>query len=633
MADRLDERYSELYETFQLDETVASTETIKQSTPDAATTLQSLQTFHMSIDGVAGGDLTVGRTLGEGGMGLVRAATQAPFGREVALKTLREGQASNEKVAHALLREAIVTGRLEHPNVVPIYAVGQDAQGLPVIVMKRIEGRSWREYLDDPTAIPSDDALEWNLRVFQQVCSAVHYAHRHGVLHRDIKPDNVMIGTYDDVYVVDWGLAVALEPGNSRLPWVGDVKTVGGTPGYMAPEMASAGSEPLGIWTDVYLLGSVLHEIVTGKLRHDGDTMYAIMLAAYRSDPVPHGPEVPSELAAICNRATSRDPKARHETAADLRASVGDFLDHRTAASLTKEALQQLAALAVALASEAPEEERRVAVYRLYGAARFGFERSLAEWPEQEDARAGLQKTLEHMIDWELGHGSAHAAAALVADLPTPRPELAERVAAVELAQAESRKELEALRDRERQRDISVGARSRAIYSVVIIVLGMLVPAIVELFGIWSPFASTWNFWGLAAGVGFGVPAFLGFIWWRNRGSIRTETNKLLFLSVSVISLFLPAFRGLGIVGGVSTAMQLSMELATFALFTALIAVVFDPRILVSSTAYAAATALALAFPDRVSFIYFAGGAIAFGWIAWIWFRRSAPRAAPSHDA
>ena len=188
-----------------------------------------------------GGRIDLHHTLGEGGMGIVHLATQATLGRHVAVKTLRAGVTGPDAPLR-ILREAWVTGTLEHPNVVPVHDVGIDASGAPVILMKRIEGLAWSELIHAPEEIArrfaAADALEWNLRTLVSVCNAVHFAHSRGILHRDLKPDNVMIGEFGEVYVVDWGIAVSLVPDPSgRLPSVMQAKDIAGTPQYMAPEM------------------------------------------------------------------------------------------------------------------------------------------------------------------------------------------------------------------------------------------------------------------------------------------------------------------------------------------------------------------------------------------------------------
>jgi hypothetical protein len=151
-----------------------------------------------------GGDLVFDRTLGEGGMGIVRLAEQRALGREVAVKSLRADRATPE-AALRLVREAWITGRLEHPNIVPVYTLGVGADGLPMIVMKRIEGTLWSDHLRGRAVPPCapERTLEWNLRVLMQVANAVELAASKGIVHRDLKPDNVMIGRFGEVNVLD----------------------------------------------------------------------------------------------------------------------------------------------------------------------------------------------------------------------------------------------------------------------------------------------------------------------------------------------------------------------------------------------------------------------------------------------
>jgi len=195
--------------------------------------------------------------LGRGAMGVVRSAQQVPLRRDVAVKTLLEDIVGADD-RRQMLCEARVGGALEHPNVVPVYMLGGDETGAPVIVMRRIAGTPWSDLLADEALVRERqhvlDPLVWHLEVLTQVCNAVHYAHDKLILHRDLKPDNVMIGEFGEVYVLDWGLAVSLQEGNDLgLAHVSQIDSVAGTPAYMAPEAVAVLGDQIGVATDVYV--------------------------------------------------------------------------------------------------------------------------------------------------------------------------------------------------------------------------------------------------------------------------------------------------------------------------------------------------------------------------------------------
>src|SRR5690606_32209693 len=216
-----------------------------------------------------GNTIRIKGPLAEGGMGVIKLAEQGALRREVAVKTLRDTFLDDNFIAR-LKREARVTGLVEHPNIVPIYSLQVDERGSPLMVMKRIEGVAWRALIRNP-AHPSKlvdpaDPLGFHLNVLMKVADAVHYAHSRGILHLDLKPDNVMIGFFNDVYLVDWGVAVSTrEEHRGFLPMADEVSEVLGTPAYIAPEMVDVANQPLTIKTDVYLLGAVLHEVLRSE--------------------------------------------------------------------------------------------------------------------------------------------------------------------------------------------------------------------------------------------------------------------------------------------------------------------------------------------------------------------------------
>ena len=424
-------------------------------------------------------DLSVVTLLAEGGMGAVYLAQQRSLGREVAVKCLR-ADVRQPVAVESLLREAKTTGGLEHPNIVPIHALGQDEEGGPVLVMKRVEGTSWRVLLDEPdhgTWSKLDDEhgdrLAAHLHVMVQVCNALEFAHSRGVLHRDIKPDNVMIGLFGEVYLLDWGIAVLRA--KQREAVAGAKLQVLGTPYYMAPEMVSGDESAVDERTDVYLLGATLHEILTGKYRHDGANLGDILLAAALSQPVSYRSDVPPELAALCNDATNREPEHRPQSVEAFRRVVSEYVRHRGSIALTVTSdatFEKLLAIPgakdLAEAALVGDEAREH-----MSEARFGYLQALREWPGNTRARIGLDACLAMMIEREVLQRNPDAASALLREMSAPAAALRAKVEtlAAEIAAQKARDE-QARRDA-KEMDSSVSARARV--AVMALALGVSV--------------------------------------------------------------------------------------------------------------------------------------------------------------
>ena len=485
------------------------------------------------------GGLVLERTLGEGGMGIVRLGQQPALRRGVAVKTLRE-EFRDPRSTLRLLRESWITGMLEHPNVVPVHDLGADDRGGPRMVMKRIEGVEWTQLMHDADTVEerfhARSLLEWNLSILQQVTQALAFAHSRGILHRDLKPENVMIGSFGEVYVVDWGIAVALrDDGSGLLPLAADVKEMTGTPAYMAPEMLGLPGSRLSERTDVYLLGAVLYEILTGQPPHQAATLAAMVPRIARSlVTFPDG--LPEELERVCRRALERDPDARFENVVQFRLAVQAYLQHRGAMRLCEEAQESLATLRTALA--APEAGDRDLLYGLYGAARFGFMESLRAWKENHAAREALTEATTRMVEYELAQGDPGAASTLVAELGDENLSLRQRVEEAKRARDADLARLEA---QAKDFDPRTGVRTRTFLGVMLGIAWSIAPLVQQFTGAVGTHAR-WILFDLADIV---VMLALGF--WARDTLHRTAFNRrmgrtVVFLFVSQILLTVGAW-------------------------------------------------------------------------------------------
>ena len=285
----------------------------------------------------------------KGGLGEVFVALDSELNREVALKEIKAEHADNPDSRARFLLEAEVTGRLEHPGVVPVYGLGTYGDGRPYYAMRFIKGQSLqvaaeRFHADEHLkADPGKRSLELRqlLGHFVAVCNAIAYAHSKGVLHRDLKPDNVMLGNYGETLVVDWGLAkaigssdsatiigsVAIPPsGDSALTQAGSVL---GTPQYMSPEQAAGRREELGPASDVYGLGATLYHLLTGKPPFSAGEVHIVLEKVSLGDfPPPRqiDPSVTPALEAICLKAMARRPQDRYASAKDLADDIEQWL-------------------------------------------------------------------------------------------------------------------------------------------------------------------------------------------------------------------------------------------------------------------------------------------------------------------
>lgn len=265
--------------------------------------------------------------LGKGNMGIVYEARQSSLNRELAIKSLKPKEGSARYEQEMFVSEAVVTANLVHPNIVPIHDLGRTDDGKLFYSMKKVMGVSWDKTIRDKT-------LEENLDIFMKLCDAVAYAHSRGVVNRDLKPENVVVGAYGEVIVLDWGLAVT----NERFPKpesiLLDYRGGAGTPVYMAPELVSDDISAIGEHSDIYLLGAILFELLEGFPPHllrefweieNPQEQFASIVTAVMTNQIERQVTHPGELMDIAFKAMATDPAHRFQTVEEMQECIRQY--------------------------------------------------------------------------------------------------------------------------------------------------------------------------------------------------------------------------------------------------------------------------------------------------------------------
>ncbi len=268
------------------------------------------------------GDFRILRQIGEGGMALVYLAEQRSIGREVALKVLHKSRLTSGFVER-FRREGKAIGRLEHPNIVKVHAIGEE-DGIPYLAMEYIHGSSLEQLLRDadgdevtlPRAAGDRSTMESICRITREIALALDQAHNLGIVHRDVKPGNILIDEDGHAHLTDFGLAQ--ERGKASLTQTGDMV---GTPHFLSPEQVAAKRIEVDHRTDVYSLGVALYQMLTGRLPFIGETLEQILRQIALKEPLPprkHNPRIPRDLETLCLHAMEKDPDARYASIQDM---------------------------------------------------------------------------------------------------------------------------------------------------------------------------------------------------------------------------------------------------------------------------------------------------------------------------
>ncbi|MCB9741329.1 MAG: protein kinase [Alphaproteobacteria bacterium] len=534
-----------------------------------------------ALDRLGTGGVTLKGTLGAGGMAIVHLGLQESVDREVAVKTLKDSADGPKARAH-LLREAWITGRLEHPNIVPVHDVREGPEGAPQILLKRIQGVSWAELLAEPDALEpylqGAEPLNWHVRALIAVCNAVDFAHSRGVLHRDIKPENVMVGAFGEVTLLDWGIAARLDE-QGRVPPPKGAGHIVGTPAYLAPEMV--GRMPQTTATDVYLLGAVLHELLTGHPPNQGSSLQEMLACLMRSPTLPVHP-----LAPLCRRALQLEVGPR-PTVAAFRRELERFLELGAVEELIEASAARLEAARGKILREVDENE----IMEDLSAARFGLAQALEALPEHELARAKLNEAAHVSARWALSRGAPQIAALQLRSALEPDPTLQ-----AEIEAAIQEQEARAARLTELQRDLDpgLGLRTRRVASLVVL-------GIATLLSIGMSFAPMRFSYGLFSGTSVVLLVLMiGFRWASRDALFANAYNRKLAAAV----LALPTLQLLIDYGGWARGWPAeqthSLLMITAASSFGFMGLLLDRRFLSMAACWTALWIASPAWPERV---------------------------------
>lgn len=335
----------------------------------------------------ASSDYRLVRLLGKGGMGNVFVARQSSLDRLIAVKVIKplssdkrkrlkeEGKLERmeQNRREQFLSEAVVTGDLDHPNIVPIHDVAVTGDKTLFYAMKRVIGTPWNKSIDKMSRDENVDTL-------LKVADAIGFAHTRGVIHRDIKPENIMLGDFGVVMVMDWGIALA-KPEFEKRDSITAAVGLGGTPAFMSPEMATGPVEAIGRCSDIYLLGATLYMIITGSPPHKADNVAKCLRAVATNEIQPVAPEHEGELLQIAMKAMATRPEDRYATVQDFQAAVREYRAHSESIALTVHARDDL------------KSAQESGSYESFSKATFGFEQALTLWTENKPASAGLDES------------------------------------------------------------------------------------------------------------------------------------------------------------------------------------------------------------------------------------------------
>ncbi|WP_372370342.1 protein kinase [Candidatus Uabimicrobium sp. HlEnr_7] len=316
----------------------------------------------------------VEKQIGEGGMAVVFEGWQKNLQRSVAIKNSKKSCLSQN---HKFIAEAIITAFLNHPNIVPVYDLFRDNDNL-FMSMKLVAGTTWMELLAEPKRKSEKE----HIQILISVCNAIAFAHSKDIIHCDLKPENIIIGEFGEVFVMDWGLAVDISEDHSHLCLSkSDVVGAMGTPSYIAPELLAGNGQNIGRWTDIYLLGGILYRIFSGSPPHCGEDIRSTLLQSLEGDIKPLPDHIHPSIANICYKALSLEPKDRYQNVKEFQQELNRFLEHKESITISNNAHNKLKSIS--------KETSKDDMYEKFQDIISAFQQSLLLWPNNETAVLG----------------------------------------------------------------------------------------------------------------------------------------------------------------------------------------------------------------------------------------------------
>jgi len=284
------------------------------------------------------------------------------------------GNVEREKL-NRFVREAEITAALDHPNILPIHELAVTSGGELFYSMKKVDGKAWNDIIDD-----NINTQDENVECLLKVCDAIAFAHSKRVIHRDLKPGNIMIGGFGEVLVADWGMAVDLSKTDNFRPTADqkDPFSFGGTPAYMSPEMAKHDWPRIGTRSDIYLLGAILYHLVQGRPPRDGRTVYEVLERARSNFYFPVNDD--SGLTAVALKAMANSPSDRYATVEEFQEAIREVNRHAESSRLSEHADKLLA------------EASQASDYGKFNEAIFSYRNAIDLWRDNKPAQVGLKK-------------------------------------------------------------------------------------------------------------------------------------------------------------------------------------------------------------------------------------------------